>query len=87
MTPEQHEALCNHLMDEMSSPGDCDHTLRRTKEFLSRADECDIPSAISWLRTRGGYCDCEVLMNTMAMYEAPNVPVQRRPKPSASTGC
>lgn len=73
MTPEQHEALCNHLMDEMSSPGDCDHTLRRTKEFLSAAEGGDTTGSVAWLRERGGYCDCEVLMNTMPMDEVPNV--------------
>lgn len=71
MLPEQHEALCNHLMDEMNSPGDCDHSLRRTKQFLSGVENFDVASAIGWLRERGGYCDCEVLMNTMPMDEAP----------------
>lgn len=72
MLPEQHEALCNHLMDKMNSPGDCDHTLRRTKQFLEGVKNCDVPGAIGWLRERGGYCDCEVLLNTMPMDEAPN---------------
>lgn len=72
MLPEQHEALCNHLMEEMNSPSDCDHTLRRTRQFLAGVNNCDVPGAIGWLHARGGYCDCEVLMNTMPIDAVPN---------------
>ena len=77
MTPEQHEALCEHLMDSMQSPADCDHTLRRTTQWLSEASTRDAPAALAWLKKKGGYCDCEVLMNTMSMDEAPNAEIVR----------
>jgi Protein of unknown function (DUF2695) len=40
----------------------CDHTLRRTREFLqSRSLPEDAIAA--WLGEYGGYCDCEVAAN------------------------
>jgi hypothetical protein len=40
----------------------CDHTLRRTKEFLqSRSISEDAVAA--WLGEYGGFCDCEVAAN------------------------
>lgn len=40
----------------------CDGTLRVTAKWLSDHD-CDVASAQRWLQRRGGYCDCEVLLN------------------------
>ena len=64
-------------MDSMQSPADCDHTLRRTTQWLSEASTRDAPAALAWLKKKGGYCDCEVLMNTMSMDEAPNAEIVR----------
>lgn len=40
----------------------CDHTLRRSREFLhSRSLPEDI--IVEWLGEYGGFCDCEVALN------------------------
>lgn len=44
----------------------CDSvSLRITREILADM-KLDIPSAVQWLESLGGYCDCEVLMNVEA---------------------
>ena len=40
----------------------CDHTLRRTREFL-RSRELPEDIVAAWLGEYGGYCDCEVAAN------------------------
>ena len=47
---------------DASLSGDCDHTLRYTREFLS-SRQLPEASVIPWLAEYGGYCDCEVLSN------------------------
>ncbi len=42
----------------------CDNTMRFATEFLLDSDECDdCEEALEWLAERGGFCDCEVLLN------------------------
>ena len=40
----------------------CDHTLRRTRDFL-RSRSLPEDTIAEWLKTYGGYCDCEVAAN------------------------
>jgi hypothetical protein len=40
----------------------CDHTTNITANFLD-AEQLEKDGVLSWLRERGGYCDCEVLAN------------------------
>ena len=40
----------------------CDHSLRRTREFL-RSRNLAEDAIVSWLGEYGGYCDCEVAAN------------------------
>jgi hypothetical protein len=40
----------------------CDHTLRRTREFL-RARGLPEEVTANWLKEYGGYCDCGVVAN------------------------
>jgi len=42
----------------------CDNTMRLSTDFLRESDECDdCGEALEWLAERGGFCDCEVLLN------------------------
>ncbi len=55
--------LFKHL-DERLEQGRCDNTMRLTTDFLQESDECDdCEEALEWLAERGGFCDCEVLLN------------------------
>ena len=52
-----------HLDVRLERDG-CDNTMRFTTEFLHESDECDDrDEALEWLAERGGFCDCEVLLN------------------------
>jgi hypothetical protein len=43
-------------------PPPCDHTHRECIEFL-RARKLPVEATLAWLRTNGGFCDCEVIIN------------------------
>jgi hypothetical protein len=61
--PMPHEDL-RDLLDHLVSEGapQCDHTWRKTLEFLQKRG-LDVDRVIPWLRSHGGYCDCEVIYN------------------------
>ena len=40
----------------------CDNTLAHTEDFL-KSRKLNKKKVIEWLNSKGGYCDCEVLMN------------------------
>ncbi|EJS05244.1 DUF2695 domain-containing protein [Bacillus mycoides] len=65
LSTEQLESLEAHLEESMKSYG-CDHSLKHTKEWLvyhvSKAKSRDVIRA---MRNRGGFCDCEVIMNVI----------------------
>jgi hypothetical protein len=42
--------------------GGCDHSLRFTQAWLRNGSH-QVDAVVAWLEGRGGYCDCEVLMN------------------------
>lgn len=42
--------------------GTCDHTLKQTRAWL-RAHKKTLRENVRALEERGGYCDCEVLLN------------------------
>lgn len=71
MSHSLHVALCNGLVDEMASPDDCDHTHTRTQRLLAANGVTDDTPALAWLREHGGYCDCEVILNTMPQASEP----------------
>ena len=55
--------LFRHLDERLEEDG-CDNTMRFTAEFLRKSDDCgDCEGALEWLAERGGFCDCEVLLN------------------------
>ncbi len=55
--------LFKHLGERLEQDG-CDNTMRIATDFLQYSDECDdCEEALEWLAERGGFCDCEVLLN------------------------
>jgi hypothetical protein len=53
--------LFGHLGERLDQ-GRCDNTMRLAAKYLS--DKCgDLDEALDWLARRGGFCDCEVLLN------------------------
>jgi hypothetical protein len=69
MPRKLHVAVCNTLMREMD-PGRCTHTHALTERALRRNKVADTAPAIAWLKEHGGYCDCEVVMNTVPFDDA-----------------
>ena len=61
MNQDLHIALCKHLMKTLRK---CDHSHHITSEFLTTRST-DLNKDIRWLEEHGGYCDCEVIFNTM----------------------
>lgn len=58
---EQVKALFDALDEQLGDAG-CDHTLTRTRAFLTEIRKDD-PKVYEWLKRHGGHCDCEVLAN------------------------
>ncbi len=54
------------FLDEQLSEGDCDDTLRLTREYLRR-NAMDESLIVPWLEEHGGHCDCEALNNIEAV--------------------
>lgn len=50
---------------------DCDHTLRHTKAWLQARGIHPITPVFEELKSKGGYCDCEVLLN-VSLGDAPH---------------
>jgi hypothetical protein len=63
LIPVSHQDL-RDLFDHFDAPDSppCDHTLRRTIQFLSQRS-LDAERVLSWLRENGAHCDCEVTAN------------------------
>ena len=72
--------LCGQLA-HMLDGAHCDHTLKFTTSILKQigAPEED---TLEWLESTGGCCDCEILMNSRAIWE--DLPVMT-PIPEADT--
>lgn len=41
----------------------CFHDLRHTRKILVSLPDIDVEGSINYLESKGGFCDCEVLMN------------------------
>ncbi|WP_232760264.1 DUF2695 domain-containing protein [Xanthomonas sp. SHU 166] len=61
-------ALFDYLNDALADG--CDHSLRRTTQFLASQDVAP-ESVIPWLGAHGGFCDCEVLFNVEERWGKP----------------
>jgi Protein of unknown function (DUF2695) len=64
MPPASWAIFADRLFDELGRdlPGSCDGTLNKSRTILERMKE-DAPSVLAYCRKRGGFCDCEVLLN------------------------
>ena len=47
---------------------DCDGDLSKSKKILESMESIDIPATIEFLRSKGGGCDCEVMINVDPEY-------------------
>jgi len=46
----------------------CDHTLHFTKQWIAKHGQVE-SSVLDWLKSHGGFCDCEVLANAADHWE------------------
>ncbi len=69
--PIPHAALRDlfERLDRTSTTGyQCDHTFALTEAFL-RERGLPVAAMVEWLGENGAGCDCEVMMNTAAVWE------------------
>lgn len=57
------------FLDKELSEQECDNELTLTKAWIEVNNPDNADKIIRWLRDHGGYCDCEVLMNTEEYFE------------------
>lgn len=55
--------LFDVLVDGLEKHG-CDHSRRLTMAWLKSRGH-DVEVVLAWLDSTGGYCDCEVLLNSL----------------------
>lgn len=68
LTYDQAESLFDFLEEKLDESG-CDHTLRFTKEWISKNKIKNTKDVLNELNEMGGYCDCEVILNCYEDYE------------------
>jgi hypothetical protein len=51
------------------SPRDCNHTTQNTGSILTAMGDLDVKASLDSLQSRGGFCDCEVIMNVICSVE------------------
>jgi hypothetical protein len=62
--PLDRECLRCYL-DRMVGTYGCDRSLALTKQWMKATATPKPTTLIRWLQSRGGYCDCEVLINAL----------------------
>ncbi len=62
MSYEEFKELFSYLNIELGEKG-CGGTLKLTETFLTYNSPTKFDEVIKWLEEKGGYCDCEVMMN------------------------
>ena len=63
LSEENVQELFEYIEEQLANSG-CDHTLLHTKQWLKdHISPKKIDSVIAEITDRGGYCDCEVLLN------------------------
>ena len=58
--------LWDEFANQMREREECDGTTKYARSILERMAETapiDIESTLNWLKNKGGYCDCEILLN------------------------
>jgi len=58
-------ASLGSFLEHALSQKSCDHTLDKTRHWLSEHSPTKIDSKLKTIRHWGGYCDCEVLYNVV----------------------
>jgi Protein of unknown function (DUF2695) len=61
VVPDEIRKLFN-FVDERLSGADCDGSLGHTLTFL-RQNHLPVDPVVTWLKSAGAHCDCEVLAN------------------------
>lgn len=61
------KALFDYVDGQLKS-NECDNTLRHALDFI-RNNGLPEQAVVCWLEDNGGYCDCEVLMNSEQVVE------------------
>lgn len=64
ISPEELASLGSFLESALSQKS-CDHTLDRTRHWLSEQSSTKVDSKLKAIRHWGGYCDCEVINNVV----------------------
>lgn len=64
MTGKEFDKLCLWL-DEIRIIDKCDHSLRKTRQWLRRKDFLSLEGNSKLMKKLGGHCDCEVLFNVV----------------------
>jgi hypothetical protein len=62
--PQSGECL-RCFVDRMVAAHGCDTSRRFTTRWLKAAGTADRDQVLRWFESRGGYCDCEVIMNAL----------------------
>ncbi len=57
------------LFEHLDTRSTCDHTFAHTTQFLERRDIATEP-VLAWLQMNGAGCDCEVIFNVAANWDA-----------------
>lgn len=63
LSMHQLEELVDHVATQLESRP-CDHTTRHAEAWC-RARGLNVRATLDWLKTRGGWCDCEVWLNVL----------------------
>lgn len=50
-------------LDNLLSEWDCKMDLEQTQKALGQMNNVDTEETLQFLRSKGGFCDCEVMMN------------------------
>lgn len=50
-------------LDNLLAEWDCDNELTQSREAMAHVSGVDINGTLEYLRSMGGHCDCEVMMN------------------------
>lgn len=74
-----HEQMHPRTDDAGNPMWDCDHTLKHTRVWL-KAHKMTLRDNVRALEERGGYCDCEVLLNVSVS----RWPAQEHTQPQAA---
>ena len=62
----------SEFVDQLNAAGEamgCDRTHRHARQVMSGMGNVDIAGSLEYFEERGGYCDCEILLNVESCSE------------------